>query len=241
MKKNANAAANKRKLHVSSSMNLLTNFFSPESSMSGPKKNKVHDTNVALPVIIHSDTDIHTNTKKHLFFKDSFASRESKIDWEDSFERKDFHTFQTQNLLTTRLWEDVSKPLVVEDIKGQESAKSKLEEWSKDNYSKPLLVCGPSGCGKTVLIRSFLSSKNFRVWDDSMMEEDENLEDALQKLASQLPLIGTKTRAVLIECLEGISGETRTKLAKLFASSSANASPKGLGASSLGCLPDISA
>jgi replication-associated recombination protein RarA len=86
----------------------------------------------------------------------------SCIDWYD-FE------FRNESSSQLPLWEDFVRPKTIEDVKGQESAKSLLIEWIK-NPTKAVLLAGPSGCGKTSLAKCLLKSKNYEIWDETWVE-----------------------------------------------------------------------
>jgi hypothetical protein len=141
-------------------------------------------------------------------FKEIGDAIPSKYEWEDSL-------FSTHTLTELPLWEELARPKSLQDVKGQDSARISLEEWIKSPL-KPLLLSGPTGCGKTSLVRTFLNSKNLRVWDESMANGEDSLSEAIIAVMSQTPLMGSQKRAILIECAEGLSSEEKSKLIKIF-------------------------
>jgi len=133
--------------------------------------------------------------------KSGERSASSHIDWTDSF-------VETKTAKTS-LWDgNVCKDL--SDIIGQDKAKDNIFKWLSSIRTKPLLLSGPSGCGKTVLIRSILTSKQYSIWDE--MDDADALANVL---GIKSPLL-SKKRAVLIDCVEGLSGEERSKIAKVL-------------------------
>jgi DNA polymerase III delta prime subunit len=159
------------------------------------------------------------------------TQRLGNIDWENSkFTNIDKKIKIDNN--NNDLWDSACRPQLLNDVLGQESSKLILIEWINNflhnkNASIPILLCGPPGCGKTSLARCLLNSKNFKIWDESLLQsENDTLEDLLRIANSGSSIFdvdSTKLKinknAVLIECLEGLSDGERSMLLKFIKSS----------------------
>lgn len=85
----------------------------------------------------------------------------------------------------------------------------KNEEWKK----KPLLLCGASGSGKSMFIEVFM--KEYSIWNESMLQEEETLIDSVKQLLERKPLF-LKKRCIVIDCLEGIQNSEIIQFTNIF-------------------------
>ena len=129
------------------------------------------------------------------------------FDWKDE-------AFSTPSLTalseTDKLWEVQLRPTDLNGIMGQDAAKLSMEDWYTNFSNKALLLSGPSGCGKTILSHAFLNLKNYKVCDEG------DINEAIEKfnVSSLLP----KKQAILIECVEGLMTDEKSKLLKAIKS-----------------------
>lgn len=101
------------------------------------------------------------------------------------------------------------------DLQGQSIAKMKLQEWyiNKEWQTKPLLLSGKNGVGKSCLIQGFF--KDFTIWDESYLQEGENLTVVLKDLLERKPLFGIK-RCVFLDCLDGFTKSELNEISKVL-------------------------
>jgi DNA polymerase III delta prime subunit len=154
------------------------------------------------------------------------------VDWEQSLYNSKISEKKLDNN-DNNLWDSMCRPTKLDEVLGQENAKKQLIEWInifsiiqplKKNV--PVLICGPPGCGKTSLARCILLSKNYKIWDESLLQSENNTLEDLLRIANSgssiynvdISLKKLKKNAVLIECLEGLSDGERSMLLKFIKS-----------------------
>lgn len=143
-------------------------------------------------------------------FNDSFILNEECYTIEKNENIKNIqslnHTNEPYELLEKKYYAGLQ-------LQGQSIAKKKLEEW---NWKiKPLILCGKSGVGKTCLIRGFFSS--YSIWDESFLQEGENLTFVLKELLERKSLFGIQ-RCIFLDCLDGFTKPEINEITKIISS-----------------------